>query len=189
MVSTIITKMRSLDFVFENLPVRVIANRNCPEIKLAGLNVGPFEEGNEYEIQYWIASELQKSGVVRLRGEEMLDASMLYKIHWKERAQSAGQPSNLPEDFYPKIRRVLAELKMEIAKQPEKMREYEKIKHLFLDIVNLRLKKIVSLAATPVQTEQFLKSLTQEERLLYEKLYRNINQWKAEILELKGEKE
>ncbi|MGB9713817.1 MAG: hypothetical protein ACPLZC_02420 [Candidatus Bathyarchaeales archaeon] len=189
MVSAIITKMRSLDFVFENLPVRVIANRNCPEIKLAGLNVGPFEEGNEYEIRYWIASELQKFGVVRFRGEETLDASTLYRIHWKERAQSSGQLSSLPEDFYPKVRRVLAELKAEIARQPEKVREYEKIKHLSLDIVNLRLKKIVSLATTPVQTEQFLKSLTQEERLLYEELYRNINLWRTKILEFKGEKE
>ncbi|MEM3725879.1 MAG: hypothetical protein QXK98_03340 [Candidatus Bathyarchaeia archaeon] len=186
----LVTKMRSLDFAFENLPVRVVANRNCPEVRLAGLNVGPFEEGNEYEVPYWIALELQKFGIVRPRGEELLDASALYKIHWKERAQSTGQLSSLPEDFYPKIRRLLAELKGEIAKQPEKMRDYERVKHLALDIVNLRLKKIVSLAATPVQTEQFLKSLTKEERLLYEELYRNINLWRAKILEFnKGEEE
>lgn len=189
MANTTVTKIRSLDFIFENLLVRVIANRNCPEIKLAGLNVGPFEEGNEYEVPYWIAMELQKFGVVRFRGEEMLDASILYKIHWKERAQSAGQVSNLPEGFYPKIRRLLAELKEEIAKQPEKMREYERIQHLSRDVLNLRLKKIVSLAATPAQTEQFLKSLTQEERFLYEELYKSINRWRTEILEFKGEKE
>lgn len=185
----LVTRICSLDFAFENLPVRVVANRNCPEIKLAGLNVGPFEEGNEYEVPYWVAVELQKFGIVRPRGEEMLDASMLYKIHWKERAQSTGQVSSLPEDFYPKIRRLLAELKGEIAKQPEKMRDYERVKQLSQDIVNLRLKKIVSLAATPSQTEQFLKSLTQEERLLYEELYRDINLWRTKILELKGEKE
>lgn len=186
----LVTKMRSLDFAFENLPVRVVANRNCPEIKLAGLNVGPFEEGNEYEVPYWIALELQKFGIVRPRGEEMLDASALYKIHWKERVQSTGQLSSLPENFYPKIRRLLAELKGEIAKQPEKMRDYERMKHLALDIVNLRLKKIVSLAATPTQMEQFLKSLTQEERLLYEELYKNINLWRTKILEInKGEEE
>jgi hypothetical protein len=185
----LVTKMRSLDFIFENLPVRVVANRNCPEIRLAGLSVGPLEEGNEYEVPYWIAFELQKFGVVRPRGEEMLDQSALYKIHWKERAQSTGQLSSLPDDFYPKIRRFLVALKEDSAKQPEKIREYEKVKQLSQDIVNLRLKKIVSLAATQTQTEQFLKSLTREERLLYEELYRNINLWRTKILEFKGGEE
>jgi hypothetical protein len=48
-------RIKKLDFCFENVPVRVIADRNHPEIKLAGLSVGPFEEGNEYEVYYWIA--------------------------------------------------------------------------------------------------------------------------------------
>ncbi|RLI20993.1 hypothetical protein DRO45_02945 [Candidatus Bathyarchaeota archaeon] len=62
--------IKNLDFNFENSPVKVIANRNCPEIKLAGLTVGPFEEGNEYEVRYWIARELVKSGIARFRAEE-----------------------------------------------------------------------------------------------------------------------
>ena len=37
------------DFCFENSLVRVIADRNSPEIKLSGLSLGPFEEGNEYD--------------------------------------------------------------------------------------------------------------------------------------------
>jgi hypothetical protein len=189
MTDVIVTKIRSSDFIFENLPIRVIANRNYPEVKLAGLSVGPFEEGNEYEVPYWIAIELQKFGVVHLREEQTLDSSTLYKIHWKERAQSAGQLSSLPEDFYPKTRRLIAELKEDVAKKPEKMREYERTKHLIIDIVNLRLRKIVSLAAASAQTEQFLKNLTKEERILYEELYKKINRWKNEILGYKGEKE
>ena len=189
MPKAVSNKIGSLDFAFENSLVKVIANRNCPEIKLAGLNVGPFEEGNEYEIQYWIASELQNFGIARLREEEILDSAKIYKIQWKERAQTVGQVSKLPEDFYPKVRRFLAESKREIAKQPEKMREYEKIRQLVCDIVNSRLKKIVSLAAAPAQTEQVLRVFTGEERLLYEKLYSIISGWRARILEYEGEEE
>lgn len=180
-------KIKALDFMFENSPVKVIANRNCPEIKLAGLTVGPFEEGNEYEILYWVARELEKFGVVRFRNEELLDSAKLYKIHWKERVQTAGQISELPRDFYPKLRRYLKGLKEETIKHPEKMREYEKAKQLALDILNLRLKKIVSLASAPAQTEHFLRNLTAEERLLYEQIYRLINKWKAQLLEGKNE--
>lgn len=190
MQSGIVHKIRTLDFIFENSPVKVIANRNCPEIKLAGLTIGPFEEGNEYEVLYWVARELEKFGVVRFRSEELLDSSKLYKIHWKERVQTAGQVSELPKDFYPKLRRYIAKLEAEAAKMPEKMREYEKVKQLAVDIVNLRLKKIVSLASAPAQTEHVLRNLTAEERLLYEHIYRLINKWKNQLLEfeeVKGE--
>ncbi|MGB9853362.1 MAG: hypothetical protein ACPLRY_00930 [Candidatus Bathyarchaeales archaeon] len=183
------SKIKALDFMFQNSPVKVVANRNCPEIKLAGLTIGPFEEGNEYEVYYWVACKLEKFGVVRFRSEELLDATKLYKIQWKERVQTAGQLSELPKDFYPKLRRYLTELKDEMAKSPEKMREYEKAKYLALDILNLRLKKIVSIASAPAQTEQVLKNLTDEERFLYEKIYKLINKWKTQLLKHEGEGE
>jgi hypothetical protein len=173
----------NLDFAFENSLVKVTANRNCPEIKLAGLNVGPFEEGNEYETQHWIAEELEKSGIARFREEEHLDATKLSKIQWTERVQTAGQVCKLPDHFYPKLRRCLASLKEDVAKDPEKMREYEKTKHLTRDIVNSRVKKIVSLASAPAQTEQILKNFADEERFLYEQLYRLIREWRTQILE------
>ncbi|MGC8999278.1 MAG: hypothetical protein ACP5JW_07855 [Candidatus Bathyarchaeia archaeon] len=188
MQASVAGKVKALDFMFENSPVKVIANRNCPEIKLAGLTVGPFEEGNEYEVMYWVARELEKFGVVRFRNEELLDSSKLYKIHWKERVQTAGQISELSKDFYPKLRRYLEGLREESARRPEKMREYEKAKQLALDILNLRLKKIVSLASAPAQTEHILRNLTAEERILYEQIYRIINKWKAQLLEREGEK-
>lgn len=176
-------KIKSLDFIFENSPVKVIANRNCPEIKLAGLTIGPFEEGNEYEVLHWAARELEKFGVIRFRSEELLDSAKLYKIHWKERVQAVGQISELPKDFYPKLRSFLAALREESAKHPEKMREYEKTKQLATDILNLRLKKIVSLASAPAQTEHILRNLTAEERLIYEQIFGLINKWKNRLLE------
>ena len=179
--------IKNLDFNFENSSVKVIANRNCPEIKLAGLTVGPFEEGNEYEVRYWIARELVKSGIARFRAEERLDSTKLYKIQWKERVQKIGQITKLPENFYPKLRRYLKELKEIASKKPEKMREYEKVIQLTRDIVNSRLKKIVSLASAPAQTEQILRNLTEEERFLYDRLYKLISEWRTQIIEYEEE--
>lgn len=183
MPRTVSMRIRNLDFGFENSPVLVLANRNCPEIELPGLTVGPFEEGNEYEVQYWIAQQLVKSGIVRLRREEMLDASKLYKIQWKERVQRARQVSELPEEFYPKLRRYLAELREEITRNPEKMQEYEKVRQVTKDLLNSRLKKIVSLASAPAQTRQVIKNFTSEERFLYEEIFKLIIEWKTHILE------
>lgn len=183
------TTIGNTDFSFKHSQMKITANRNHPEIELAGLNVGPFEEGNEYEVQFWIAQELEKAGIARFREEEVLDAAKLYKIQWTERVQTPGQISKLPENFYPKLRRSLTKLKEDAAKTPEKLREYEKIRHLTRDTVNSRLKKIVSLASAPAQTEQLLKNLTYEERFLYEKLHKLISEWRIRVLEYGGNRE
>ncbi len=165
-----------------------MANRNYPDLKLAGINVGPFQEGNEYEIYYWIASGLAELGIVHFREEDNLDATKLYKAQWKERVQVAGQISELPEDFYPKLRRHLTKLKQDIAKHPEKIQEYQKTKYLADDIVNSRLKKIVTLSSGPLQADQIINKLTSEEQLVYMQLGKIINLWRTQILphETKG---
>ncbi|MCX8153216.1 MAG: hypothetical protein N3E52_02140 [Candidatus Bathyarchaeota archaeon] len=181
--------LKDLDFCFENILVKIIADRNYPEIQLAGLSVGPFEEGNEYEVYYWVAYELVKAGIAHFREDDCLDATKLYKVQWKERVQVAGQISELSEDFYPRLRRYLADIKSEIAKHPEKVQEYEKAKHSAWDIVNSRLKKIVALSSSPPQPDQIQKKLTCEERLIYSQLSKIINAWKGQILNFEGESE
>ena len=47
------------------------------------------------------------------------------------------------------------------------------------------VKKIVSLASAPPQTEQTLKNFTSEEKFLYEQLNKRIHEWKTQILERK----
>jgi len=159
--------IKDADLDFENSLVRITANRTCPEIKLAGLSVGPFDEGNDYEVCYWVAVELVKSGTARFHAEDQLDVAKLGKIQWMERVQTAGQMSKLPEGFYPRLRRYIAEARKGITNNPEKMREFERADQLTKDIVNSRVKKIVTFATAPIQTEDSLRNLTVEERLLY----------------------
>jgi len=178
-------KISTLDFCYENSMVKIVANRNCPEVKLAGLTVGPFDEGNEYEVYFWVAKELANAGMVHFREDEVLDATKLFKAQWKEGVQVPGQIAELPDDFYPKLRRFITDLKLEVKKQSEseKYQEYNRAKQLARDIVNSRLKKIVALSAAPAQTDQVLKKLTSEEKYFYEQLVKIISEWKAKILE------
>jgi DNA replication initiation complex subunit (GINS family) len=118
--------------------------------------------------------------------DEDLDSTKLYKIQWKERNQIAGQISKLPEGFYPKLRRYLIKSKDEIKTHPEKVREYNKAKDLAWDIVNSRLKKIVTLSSGLNQTNYLLKQFTNEERFFYQELGQIINNWKEHILNIEG---
>jgi len=176
-----VSSIRDADYLFENKPSRVVAVRDSSEIKLAGFTVGPFKEGNEYELKYWVARELEKAGIVHLR-EETLTASRLYPILHRERIQPVSSLSSLPEDFYPRLRRVLESLRKASRSSPDKMREYEYVEHLSKDIISCRLKKIISLASTPGQKSQVTRNLTVEELALYEELSRIINEWRSEIL-------
>jgi hypothetical protein len=178
----------TLDFCFENSLVKIVANRNCPEIKLAGLNVGPFDEGNEYEVYFWVAKELANAGMVHFRESELLDEKKLFSAQWKEGVQIPGQISDLPDDFYPKLRRFLADLKKQAQEQSEKYQEYDRTRQLARDIVNSRLKKIVALSAAPTQSEQVLKKLTNEEKIIHDQLVKIISEWKTKIL-VNGEKQ
>lgn len=168
------------DFMFENNLVNVVAIINHPKIELVGLSIGPFEEGKDYNIRLWIAQELERDGVVKIK-EGALDATKLYRIQWTERIQAVSQLSSLPEDFYPKLRRMIEDLRSASKTSPEKMREYEYAQNLSLDIINCRLKKIISLASSSTQESLTLKNLTLEERDLYERIRRIINEWRSNI--------
>lgn len=181
-------KICTLDFCYENSLVKIIANRNCPEIKLAGLTVGSFDEGNEYEVYFWVAKELSDAGIVHFREDDILDATKLFKAQWKEGVQIPGQISELPGDFYPKLRRFISDLKEHASKQSEKYQEYDRAKQLARDIVNSRLKKIVAISAAPAQSDRVLRKFTSEERIVYDQLVKIISEWKKKILENAGEK-
>jgi hypothetical protein len=179
--------IKDADFVFENTPVKIVANRNSPAIELPGTKVGPFTEGKEYEVKFWVATELKKAGIARIRMDEPLDLTLLNKIHWKERVQTSQKLTSLPEYFYPKLRRFLEELNAAAIKKPEKRTDYDKAKNLSDDITRMRLKKIVALASSGRdQTGQILRSLTKEEKYVYDYLHKIISEWKTEILKPQG---
>jgi DNA replication initiation complex subunit (GINS family) len=54
--------------------------------------------------------------------------------------------------------------------------------------VNSRLKKIVAISSAPIQSEQVLKKFTNEEKSMYDQLFKIISEWKTKILE-NGEKQ
>lgn len=175
--------IKDADFVFENAPVKIVANRNSPAIDLPGTKVGPFQEGKEYEVKFWVASELKKAGVAHIRMDDPLNLMMLNKIHWKERVQTSQRLTSLPEEFYPKLRRFLKELNEEAIKKPEKRGDYDKAKNISDDITRMRLKKIVALASSGRdQTGEILRTLTKEEKYVYDCLHKIISKWKTEIL-------
>lgn len=174
--------IEDLDIEFENMSVKVITNRVFPQIKMADGFVGPADEGKELEVRHWVARELIRAGLVRPRDEEILDIRALTKVHWREMIQTGRQISTLPENFYPKLRRYLEFLKERASSDSAASQEYDRAIRLAYDIRDCRLRKIVTLAAAPAQTENVLKSLSGEERFLYDSIFALVSSWKLKIL-------
>jgi len=172
-----------LDFDYENSSVHVIAITNLQEAGVAETFVGPLEEGKEYEMRYWVAAELVKSGYVRFREDEPLAFIALNKVHWREtKLQQGLQISALPDQFYPKLRRYLSAVRDKLSAEPSAANEYVQATRLANDIINCRLKKIVSLAATPTRSAAVLQALSKEEQTLFENIRSTVAEWESRIL-------
>jgi hypothetical protein len=172
-----------IDFDFENSQIRVVVTREIPESSRPG-KLSSAKIGQEIEVPYWTARELVQLGFARFREEDTLDYNSLSKIHWRETIPASRQLPSLQSAFYCLLRRHLSELR-ELSKHDQvKLRELERTETLVRDIVNVRVRKIVSLAASPTPSEELLQGLTREERSLYFTLNGTIGHWKTRLIEL-----
>lgn len=172
---------------FENAPTKIVSLRSLQELKIAGVTLGPLQEGREFETMNWIASELVRLGMARFHEESLMNIVTLNKIHWRETKLQIGmQISSLSNFFYPQIRRYLRQLKEKAAGDTAAASEYNSALRLIHDIVDCRLKKIVSLSSSSTQTESVLRNLSQEERILYDRLNSAILEWKSKIMKMEA---
>lgn len=169
------------DFDFRNRTVKVIAVRETPEISMGETTFGPFRAGQEIDAPRWVAEELVRSGIAKWRDEDKLDLATLSKMHWRETIPTSRQIPAIEADFYQKLGRLQTDLRIQSRSDPSKGRDFEKAVQLSKDIVNCRIRKIVSLTAAPAQTEDVLGNLANEERTLYRALSRIIIEWRNKI--------
>ena len=174
--------LKSIALEYDNIDVKVVAKEACPEMDIAGTKVCFAEPGREIDLKNWIAKELATSGLVKFSEDDYLTPVGLYKIHWRETIQGGMQISQLPEYFYPKLRRLLSELKEQGRDDIAKVQEHQRAIHLSQDIITCRLKKIINLASAPAQTNNILGNLTKEEQVLY-KVFKNvIDEWRTNLV-------
>jgi len=176
---SIVTKT---DIEFENLASRVNFLKDYPETRIADRVLGPYRMGQEVELPLWIAQHLVEMGYAKFRDDEQLTLNTLSTTHYKETLPAAKQVPRLSRSFYFHVRRLIRNLKSQELKDRAKGRELDKAQALARDIVAIRVKKIVSLAASGEQATELTSNLTAEEQALYEKVREAVDSWKKDIL-------
>jgi hypothetical protein len=171
-----------IDREFENSRVKVIISRDMNEFEVGDGKIGPFKSGDEVELLEWIAEVLVDEGVAKFRDQDMLDLASLSKIHWKETIPSSRQLPPLDPYFYCELRRLIGRLRKESCTDPSRIKDYEKALSLSRDIVDCRLRKIASLAASPTIPGDLVKGMAREERTLYHALSSIMSDWNKRLL-------
>ena len=171
-----------IDFDFENSQIRIILTREIPDLSPKLSRTLSAKIGQEVEVPYWTARELVQLGYARFREEDVLNYNSLSKIHWRETIPASRQLPALQPNFYCLLRRHVSDLKDLSKRDQTKLRELERTESLVRDIVNCRIRKIVSLAASPTPSEELIQGLTYEERSLYTILNKTIMEWKSKLL-------
>ncbi len=170
------------DIEFENSASRINFLKDYPEARIADRVLGPYRMGQEVELPLWIAQHLVEMGYAKFREDEQLTLNTLSTTHYKETLPAAKQVPRLSRSFYFQVRRLIRNLKGQELKDRAKGRDLDKALALARDIVAIRVKKIVSLAASGEQATELTANLTAEEQGLYEKVREAVDSWKKDIL-------
>lgn len=171
-----------VDTEFENSPSRINLLKDFPETRIADRILGPYRMGQDVELPLWIAHHLVQNGYARFREDEQLTLNILSTTHYRETLPASRQIPKLPRTFYFQVRRLILDLRRQEAKDRNKARDLDRTLALARDIVNIRMKKVASLAASGEQTSELTSNLTAEEQLLYEKIRRIVDAWRKDIL-------
>ena len=118
--------------------------------------------------------------IVKTAQQVSLDLA-LQKVRLLEGMQQQRKPGKLPEGFYPRLRRLLRRLKAEASTSPEKLMAFNKAYQWALDLVALRLNKVMSMALARGEVGELLKNLTEEEEVLYRRLHRVVEEWRSQV--------
>ena len=169
---------------FEQGMVRLRAAASVPRIQVAGLTIGPADAGERFEAYRWVAEELVESGLAQLEeAEPEFTMADLQRVRLLEAMQQQRRPGKLPSNFYTKLRRLLRRLRAEAASKPEKIVDYEKAYQWALDMVALRLNKVLYMASAASEADaEAVKNLTEEELALYRQLHQAVERWRSQAL-------
>ena len=148
------------------------------------MTIGPLKKGQDIELAYWIAEELVKSGTAKFHEEGILNMAKLSKIHWRETIPTSRQIPSLQKNFFFMLRRFLRRMNEESKTDPSKMLDYEKAMGLSRDIVNCRVRKIISIAAISTSASEMIKNMAAEEVELYKILNSITNEWKNGLIKV-----
>lgn len=150
---------------YDNAEKKVVLLKDVQKLALPGQVFENLRRGTTLMISKWAAARLHEAGIVEY-GDKIIDLKSLIQLEWKEK-NNPGELQELPRYFYLMIKEDCDKLD-------------QNIKNIIVDIISLRLNKILGLASKRIDTS-LVENLTREEGLLYDVIRSIIDEWLRSI--------
>jgi hypothetical protein len=151
-------------------------------IEVLGKTIGPFVTGNHYKMEFWIAKVFVKNKILKFVDSNEITIQKIQKI-----ANSQSHASDFKK-LDPYLYTAINEY-MDIITESENgsTRKFRDLFSNTQDLIAIRQRKILSLSQ--VNTSLGLsQNLSEEEKVLLEKLTEHVNDWKLYLLDSKRQK-
>ncbi|MFX1452383.1 MAG: hypothetical protein ACFFCM_16205 [Promethearchaeota archaeon] len=169
----------NLLFEWKNKKIKVRTLKPTPQINENKIEF--IKKGIVTEIPVWMARILKENEMVEIIDEKNIDLATLDKFLWREKNSSNLQ--SLEDDLYIRIREYLEHLSKKIKEYPttQLIENKQKTKNFLDDLMTFRLYKILRIVEAK-NRRVLIKSLTNEEKILFDNILSNFEKWKSEIL-------
>ncbi len=152
--------------------IRIVPKEDFKYSSLLGVET-KLEDSVEAEVPFYIAEQLLDEGMAD-PAVKVLDHKALAMIAWDER-HKAGGISAVPDFFYRQLMLLISSNKM-----TEKTRRITEASAI--EVMDARLKKILTYSLVPSLPHEILANLTPEESYLLELLRMVMSCWRKEVL-------
>lgn len=181
MSTGVIQSIRDREFAYLLSGTRLRAKQKTSRIDIGSIHVQPMNEGDVVDLPRWIAEVFVNLDICDSQEESF--SSEVFKAVTREKIAGNEQLSTLRPDFYLKIRRQLAFASNPDNLRPSLISEMEKTRTLIYDLIALRLRKILSLAASLSPPADIREKLTPEEYQIFDSVYGLLQSWRAMMME------
>jgi len=160
-------KTYEIGYMLEDLKVRFLQD---VKINIFDINIDA-KRDDTIIIPRWLALILKDAKLVEINEQDM--SIELTRILSREKLTGIDQLTTIKPDFYIKINKFIQE-----SKESDK----EKLTIYLHDLIDIRLWKILNIARTTNLTPEFEQKLTIEEKILFNTMYKAINEFKNMVL-------
>jgi len=172
--------LNDIQYKFKLSTVTVTAKEDLDQIQIEDYLVKNVSSGDTVDLPVWVASVLHERNLVEVN-EDSLEVEIFRLIN-RERIQKTLALSEIKDNFYFKLNIFLTNSKINLQKNPELKNDYDKLYNSALDLVNIRIKKIVSLASLSTHPDDLTIKLTPEEQFLFNEIKSTIVKWRTLLI-------
>lgn len=179
--------MKRIEMVFLNESRECTFQEDIPQLRFAGIQIGPFKKGNRANLPNWVIEKLLSYGYVNVVAKESSEKAYeslksLQNLYYREE-QEPHKLEKFPPYLYTALNRKALRLQSDkTSMDPIRYDEVKKLKTMIPFLVETRLSKIMRVAKSGAYHTK-KGDMTNEERWLCEELLELLSGWRQNVME------